>query len=112
MRRFKDIFFNRLKHIMKDSGGETLVEVLVAFTLLSIMLLIFSQGLAWATKSEANAAESRDNADQAMIALQDQLANNTTIQGAPVFGGVYRYIYHPTSGTTYVVYKAFQKNGG
>jgi hypothetical protein len=38
--------------IIKDNSGESMVEVVVAFTLLSIMLVLFSQGISWATRSE------------------------------------------------------------
>ena len=31
--------------ILRDNSGETIVEVLVAFTLLSIIMLMFSQGI-------------------------------------------------------------------
>ena len=64
----------RKTSLLRDNSGETMVEGLVAFTLLSIMLVIFSQGIAWASKSEMNATKSRDGADDAMISLQRDLA--------------------------------------
>ena len=60
--------------ILRDNSGETIVEVTVAFTLLAIMLVIFSQGIAYATKAEVNASRSRNRADAAMIKLQHWLA--------------------------------------
>ena len=62
---------DKTKAILKDNSGETLVEVTVAFTLLSIMLLIFAQGLAYASRFEAIAADKRNGADKAMINLQE-----------------------------------------
>lgn len=68
---------NKTKDILRDNSGETLVEVLVAFTLLSIMLLIFAQGISFATSSERRASESRKAADDAMILLQKKRAGLT-----------------------------------
>ena len=51
-----------------------MVEVLVAFTLLSIMLVVFSEGIAWASKSEVNATKSRRSADASMRKFQTELA--------------------------------------
>lgn len=67
---------NKLNSVLKDTSGETMVEVIVAFTLLTIMLVVFSQGLASATTSEVNAKNTRDNADQTMIKLQKHLASD------------------------------------
>ena len=64
----KETSFNR------DNSGETIVEVTVAFTLLAIMLVVFSQGIAFATRAEVNASRSRDLADAAMIELQHKIA--------------------------------------
>lgn len=61
-----------------DNSGETIVEVTVAFTLLSIMLVIFSQGIAYATSAEVNASKSRNRADAAMIELQRTIAQPTS----------------------------------
>ena len=65
---------NKTSFVLRDNNGETIVEVTVAFTLLAIMLVIFSQGIAYATKAEVNASKSRDRADAAMIKLQHWLA--------------------------------------
>lgn len=76
-----------MKYIVKKgfrrSGkrGETMVEVIVAFTLLSIILVLFSQGIAWATKSEARASDNRRAADSAMESLQQDLAQG--VKGNP-----------------------------
>jgi Tfp pilus assembly protein PilV len=60
--------------IIKDNSGETIAEVLVAFILLTIMLLFYAQGIALATKSEMNANKSRTGADEAMKQVQDDIA--------------------------------------
>lgn len=64
-------------NILKDESGETIAEVLIAFILLTIVLLIYSQGIAMATKSEFNADNSRTGADQAMKQVQDDIADGT-----------------------------------
>ena len=51
-----------------------MAEVIVAFALLSIMLLVFAQGIANATNSEVKADKSRTNADIAMKMVQDDIA--------------------------------------
>ncbi len=61
--------------ILRDNSGETIVEVLVAFTLLSIIMVTFSQGIAFATRTEARANENRKNADLAMLDFQTRLAS-------------------------------------
>lgn len=60
---------------LNDNSGETMVEVLVAFTLLSILLIIFAQGIAMATNTELNADKSRLGADEAMKNAQDYMAD-------------------------------------
>ncbi len=62
---------NKTGHIIGNSG-ETIVEVMVAFTLLSIMMVIFSQGITWATKSEMNAVKNRTWADSALRDFQNK----------------------------------------
>ncbi|MBR1797501.1 MAG: prepilin-type N-terminal cleavage/methylation domain-containing protein [Clostridiales bacterium] len=104
--------------IISDNKGETMVEVIVAFTLLSIMLVVFSEGISWATKSEVNANKSRTGADNAMIALQQKLAGkspedvikSSESNGSVEVGGttVSRYTYTVTidgNTYTYVVYE-------
>ena len=93
-----------------DNSGETMVEVLVAFTLLSVMLVIFSQGLAWATTSEVQASRSRNNADTGMKAFQTMYASGekstvpvTGLQG-PLNGRLRRgsYTYDAPDGQEYI----------
>ncbi|MBR5386326.1 MAG: hypothetical protein IK142_01945 [Clostridiales bacterium] len=99
-------------HIFSDNSGETMAEVLVAFTLLSIMLVVFSEGIAWATRSEANASVSRNGADAAMQYLQKDIASGTTANRELVAttsvgndGKINTYTY--TYGNyTYTVYEA------
>lgn len=71
MRRLKKIGM-----ILKDNSGETMVEVLVAFALLSIIMLMFSQGLASTTKAEMIAKQNRDSADASMVKLQQKIASD------------------------------------
>ena len=98
--------------ILKESSGESIVEVLVAFTLLSIMLVIFSQGLASAAVSEANAKNSRESADKSMINLQRILASSNpkadaqereSISVATTTDSVKSYLY-TIDGNTYIVF--------
>ena len=97
---------------IKDNSGETMVEVLVAFTLLTILLVIFSHGIAMATKSEFNADKSRNGADEAMKNAQDYMAEDDAgkpydqVQGyfddrikrmsysCTVDGQTYNYVYY------------------
>ena len=97
---------------IKDNSGETMVEVLVAFALLSILLIIFSQGIAMATKTELNADKSRNGADEAMKNVQDYMAEDSAgrpydqVQGYfddrikrmsysyTVDGQTYNYVYY------------------
>lgn len=60
--------------VLGNNNGETIVEVIVAFALLSIMLVLFANGIAWATRSEVNATKSRIGADKAMKNVQDDIA--------------------------------------
>ncbi len=103
------------KRILKDNSGETIVEVVVAFTLLSIMMLIFAQGLASASRSEMTATNNRNNADQSLIDLKQKIASdsptsnsgNITVTNKGEIeigsGDVIRYVYN-VNGNNYVVY--------
>ena len=90
-----------------------MVEVLVAFTLLSIMLVIFSEGIAWASKTEINATKRRDGADTAMKQLQHDLAANDlgatgdpiSVGGGTITPRTYTYSYDGVV-YQYTVYKA------
>ena len=53
-----------------------MAEVIIAFALLAIMLLVFSQGIAGATRSQFYATKSRTTADIAMRALHEYIATN------------------------------------
>ena len=69
---------DKTRSVLTDNSGETIVEVTVAFTLLAVMLVIFSQGIAYATAAEVNASRSRNHADAAMIELQRAIARPTS----------------------------------
>lgn len=100
---------------LEDNKGETIVEVVVAFTVLSIMMVLFSQGIAYASRIGIRADQNRDSADQAMMDLQEQIAGNITPPGKlPVPADVpndiesfvvYRQVYSVDS-KTYVVYSS------
>ena len=61
--------------ILNNNSGETIAEVLVAFILLTIMLVIYAQGIALATNSEMKANKSRTGADKALKQVQDDIAD-------------------------------------
>lgn len=65
----------KTKSYLADNSGETIVEVLVAFTVLSILLVLFAEGITFATTSEANARKRREASDNAMIELQEKVSN-------------------------------------
>lgn len=102
-------------NLLKDNKGETIVEVVVAFTVLSIMMVLFSQGIAYASRSSMMADKNRDSADKAMTDLQKEKVSSTTPPGKmPVPGKapagienivVYRQVY-PVDSKTYVVYSS------
>ena len=100
-------------HVLGDNKGETIVEVVVAFTVLSIMMVLFSQGIVYASRSSMQADKKRDDADKAMIDLQEQIATDTSGSvpvPADVPAGidgfvVYRQVYQVDS-KTYVVYSS------
>ncbi|MBP5261358.1 MAG: type II secretion system protein [Clostridiales bacterium] len=101
------------KKARSDKKGETMVEVIVAFTLLSIMLVVFSQGITFAAKAENNAIKVRKLADEAMQSFQFEKANNSrnhTMVPIGVFGKtIYRQTYpviQEGETHTYVVYVA------
>lgn len=106
-------YINKRTNIIRDNSGETIVEVLVAFTLLSIMLVIFSQGITWATQTEQTASNNRKAADEAMLQLQGKIAAD---RGTPITTGwgfadgrVYYKKYDCTvngQNYTYIVYEA------
>lgn len=101
---------SKTRKLLLDNSGETMVEVIVAFTFLTIMLIVFSQGLAWATNSEARASASRNSADQAMTDLQAALAAEAVPGDAARdkatcgVSGISRCTY-VIDGQTYVVYQ-------
>lgn len=103
----------KMKTALNNRRGETIVEVVVAFTLLSIMLVLFSQGLAWASNTQIHASNNRKKADDTMLALQEKLATTSPVNGAPLTvtseGAtkvlpINRYVYS-INGTYYVVYE-------
>ncbi|MBE7072673.1 MAG: hypothetical protein E7383_07995 [Ruminococcaceae bacterium] len=103
---------DRVRSVLKNKQGETIIEVVVAFALLSIMLIFFAQGLSWAANTEIHATENRKKADDSMIVLQEDLATTHPENGAPLTYPndstktmpIKRYTYS-VDGTKYVVYE-------
>ncbi len=105
----------KVTSILKDNSGESIVEVLVAFTVLSIMLLIFAEGLQMATRNSVNADKSRDGADAAMATVQSRIAAGEPlgVEGQEIelsnsgdeVTGIVPYTY-TVDGYTYVIYQA------
>lgn len=97
--------------LLRRKAGETMVEVIVAFALLAIMLVVFAQGLAFAANSEAQANEKRISSDASMLELQQKLASNTAPNSkTPVtdsnFTDLIEHCEYATSGgNTYIVYR-------
>ncbi|MCR5384035.1 MAG: hypothetical protein K6E72_05335 [Saccharofermentans sp.] len=113
----------KMKDILKERSGETIVEVMVAFILLSIMMVIFSQSLASATTAEVNASKSRNNADTSLIDLKKKLASDspTSDEGnikvseknrVDVGTGSIKTYAYTVNGNTYIVYMPVTDSNG
>ena len=83
----------KTKAVLREQKAETMVEVVVAFVVLSIVMVMFSQGLKYATTAEVYAVENGKACDKAMINLQrfitghpDEQGNN--IPSSPLDDGV------------------------
>lgn len=74
-------------NLIEDNKGETIVEVVVAFAVLSIMMVMFAQGIAFATNSSVRASKTREKSDKAMIALQKKMVSETANK-VPVAGEI------------------------
>ena len=70
--------------LLKDNSGETIIEVVVAFTLLTIMLIMFSQGITFATRSNLDAQDTRKRSDEAMKLLQYQKVSTNRPVAGPI----------------------------
>jgi len=104
--------------LLGNNSGESIAEVLIAFILLTIVMVMFAQGLAAATNSQANARASRESADKSMKALQTKLVSTKPTDPGDGFGvsdgvelsnGTYSYSvksykYVDSNGNTYVVF--------
>lgn len=67
----------RLKNVLRDRRGETIVEVLVAFVLLMLFLALFTASLRFARRASAQAQTTRDNAyllTEALYPVNDDAA--------------------------------------
>jgi len=103
---------NKNMRLTGDNKGETIVEVVVAFAVLSIMMVMFSQGISYATRTGFMASKTRSNSDEAMIKLQDDIISPSGSKPEKVPIGkngvtVYRQVYKvEVDGKeyTYIVY--------
>lgn len=114
---------DKTKYILKDNSGETIIEVVVAFTLLSIMMVIFAQGLASASRAEITASNNRYNADHSFLELKKKITSaspTTSGEGITVTensrmdvgsGKLVSYTY-TVNGTKYVVYMPEESTNG
>lgn len=66
----------KTKKILLATKAETMSEVLVAFLVLSIILVLFAQGIRFATAAEGFAVEKTKDSDKAMQALLDTVVSN------------------------------------
>ena len=108
--------FGKTINARRNKLGETMVEVIVAFTVLSIMLLVFAEGLQMATRNEVNADKSRKGADSAMATVQSKIAAGenfgtageeiTITSEAENVVGIVPYTYTDPNGYSFVVYRA------
>jgi len=69
----------KIRNLLKDNKGETILEVVVAFTLLTIMMVLFSQGIKYATMTNLRADETRNDSDKAMEELQKEIASDSSV---------------------------------
>ena len=69
----------KIRNLLKDNKGETILEVVVAFTLLTIMMVLFSQGIKYATMTNLRADETRNDSDRAMEELQKEIASDSSV---------------------------------
>ena len=60
----------KTKAVLREQKAETMVEVVVAFVVLSIVMVMFSQGLKYATTAEVYAVENGKACDKSLINLQ------------------------------------------
>lgn len=77
----------KTKAILIQTKAETMVEVIVAFVVLSIVMALFAQGLNYATSAEVYAIENGKDYDQSMIYLQKTIAGSDddemVVRGTP-----------------------------
>ena len=66
----------KTKAILYQTNAETMVEVVVAFVVLSIVMALFAQGLRYATSAENYAIENGKAYDKALTNLQKTITEN------------------------------------
>lgn len=113
--------FYKTRTDLLDNSGETMVEVIVAFTLLSIMLVMFTQGITWASKSELNASRVRKESDEAFADVQSRLASGERDSSYQTVSNAFndrikreKITCEGSDGRiyTYIYYEAFRTQGG
>jgi Tfp pilus assembly protein PilE len=87
-----------------NNKGETIVEVVVAFAVLSIMMVMFYQGITYASRMGAIAENKRSDYDQALIKRQEKWSTHTD-SGSPISKDklvVHKHVYSEViDGVTY-----------
>lgn len=111
-------YVRKTSFIFNSKSGESMVEVMVAFVVLSIILLIFAEGLQMATRLEVRSDQTRRGADSAMADVQSRISSGETfgsrmdeisISSDGVNSSVVPYTYQVNidgNDYTFVVYKA------
>lgn len=77
----------KTKAVLFTNKAETMVEVTVAFLVLSIVMALFAQGMRFANKAETFALDRSRNSDSALKDLLDTAINGT----GKAYGGTVTY---------------------
>lgn len=77
----------KTKAVLFTNKAETMVEVTVAFLVLSIVMALFAQGMRFANKAETFALDRSRNSDSALKDLLDTAINGS----GPAVGGNVSY---------------------
>ena len=73
----------KTKAVLMQNKAETMVEVIVAFAVLSIIMVLFAQGMRYAATAENHAVENTKNSDRAMLRLQQVISKNYDVTNEP-----------------------------
>ena len=109
----------KTKAILISNLAETMVEVIVAFVVLSIVMVLFAQGIRFANAAEYYAIENSKACDKAMVNLQKTVtghgsetdmnvvstnSENQTLDGKSDMLKITKYTITNTSGGDYNIY--------